>query len=214
MTEPTPRPKHFRGYPAPYGGILFSQAGCSIGCLPFVALPLYAAAFYWNSIEGHLRTGPVVALLASVLLFLLFITTLANAFPKPQILPYFEKPLGNAGTWLHGHALARNCRALDEAAMAHGVAPLSAFGYGDELNREEFAWHDAARGLETVWKLEELLPRFPGMVDDLAQVWDELQFIEDALAKAEGKGVRFCLHMRCSDYTCCREMEVRKGSYF
>jgi len=26
--------------------------------------------------------------------------------------------------------------------------------------------------------------------------------------------VRFCLHMRCSDYTSFAEMDARKGSYF
>ncbi|KAF0244181.1 MAG: hypothetical protein FD180_2766 [Planctomycetota bacterium] len=214
MTAEPQRLRHFRGYPAHYRGILFSQIGCSIGCLPIVASPLYAAAFYWNQLHGHLRTGTVVALLLSGLLFLMFVALLAQCFPRPQILPYFEKRLGDAGTWLHGQALARNCRALDEAAMAHGVTPLSAFGYGDELAREAFTWHDAARGLEAVRGLEELIPRFRELVDDTGAVWDELQLMEDALAKAAERGVRFCLHMRCSDYTSGVEMDARRGSYF
>ena len=214
MTVFPPKHRYFRGYPSRYRGHLFSQIGCSIGCLPIVALPLHAASFYWNAIHGHLRTGPVIALLLSGLLFLLFVTIVANGFPRPQILPYFEKRLGQTDTWLRGQALARNCRALDEAAIAHGVTPLSAFGVGDELAGEEFEWHDAGRGVETVRKLQELLPRFPDLVDDRVAVGDELQFMEEALAKAAERGVRFCLHIRCSDYTCAGEMLARKGSYF
>jgi hypothetical protein len=206
--------RYFRGYPARYRLDLFSRIGCTIGCLPMLAVPLFCASFYWNSIQGHLRPGPVAALVLSGLYFLGFVLILANGFPKPQILPYFEKPLGSIGTWLHGQAIARNCRALDEAAAAHGATPLSAFGYGDELNKEPFEWHEARLGLETVRRLEELLPKYPELVDDVVAVWDELQFIEEALAKAEAKEVRFCLHMRCSDYTSGLEMDARKGSYF
>lgn len=205
---------YFRGYPRGYRAAVFSRIGCTLGCLPLTLLPLYAAAFYWNALHGHWRLGPTVGLVLSGLMFLWFACMLCTLGSKPRILPFFEKQVGQTDTWLSGEALARNCRALDEAAAAHGLVPLSEFGYEEAPPGEESEWRDASRGVETAKGLAELVGRLPRLVDDPAQVQVELELLEDALAKASYRGIRFCLHLRCSDFVCPAEIAARKGSYF
>lgn len=208
------RYRYFRGYPHGYRAAVLSQVGCTLGCLPFTLLPLYAAVFYWNVLHGHWRLGPTVGLVLSGLMFLWFVCMLCSLGPKPRILPFFERYVGQTDTWLSGEALARNCRALDEAAAAHGLVPLSEFGYEEAPPGEESEWRDASRGVETARGLAQLVGRLPRLVDDPAHVQVELELLEDALAKASDRGIRFCLHLRCSDFVCPAEITARKGSYF
>ncbi|MCC6739772.1 MAG: hypothetical protein IT452_12065 [Planctomycetia bacterium] len=209
MPDPRTPFRTWRGYPAILRDTILSRIGCTLGCLPIVALPLYSACFYWSALERGLRPGPVVGLVLSGLLFLLFASLLCFRHPRPRFLPYFERGLGDTDTFLGGEALARNCRRLDEAAAAHGRVPLTAFVGG-----REGPFRAAGEGLEAVRQLAGLVASHPGVVDDPRAVLEELGLIEDALSKAHGRGVGFCLHVRCEDYVVPAEIAALKGSYF
>ena len=78
-------------------------------------------------------------------------------------------------------------------ARGLGLAPLSAFGWNDDLEREPLAWHEAAVGLKTV---DALLVHLQGEElawDDHAGIVADLKRIAHALSRADAQGIPFCL---------------------
>lgn len=129
-----------------------------------------------------------------------------------SIVPYFDRRLGVAetGTFGSGEEVAKQCRRLDAVAMEKGVAPLSAYGYADDVKGETLVWHDPRAGLETISALLAAL-RSDGPDGKLAE---ELGRIRAALQVAAEQGAKFCLILRSFDGTNAREHEMRKGSFF
>lgn len=127
------------------------------------------------------------------------------------ILPYFERRLGTADTFLRGSSLLGHSRALDDLAKQLGVSPLSNFASGDDMIWfERLQWHDPKEALRTT---EQLLN------SELAKTWSEnlisdLNSLQAALAEASKQSVRFCLLLREGSYTSGLEMDRRKGSFF
>lgn len=156
------------------------------------------------------------ALLASIgaaLLFFVVITSLCGTrdILRARILPYFEVPLGDTRTWLAGKALLKHSRLLDDSAQRLGVTPLSAFASGDPLiPGESHTMHDAAEALITVEAL--LLSPETGLLG--SRVHDDLVRLQEALALAKARGVRFNLHLREGSTASGHEMDMRTGSYF
>ena len=101
--------------------------------------------------------------------------------------------------------------ALDEAATRSGVTPLSAFLSGDDLiPGEELRWFTPDDALRTAERLQE-----PDVAATLpAGVIADLERLRDALGRASGQGIRFCLLIREGSVTSGHEMSVRKGSFF
>lgn len=214
MPEPNPGYRYFRGYPERYRRAYRRRIGCLLGCLPFVAVPVFTWAFYFQSLQQTFRLSHAAGLLVSFLMFVYLALMLVLERHSVTLVPYFESRLGDAATFGLGADVARNCELLDGLASRAGLAPLSAFGFNDDLDGEELRWHAAADGLVTVRGLLRLLEDHPGLVPRQDEVRNELLNIQDALAKAAAKGVRFCFHLRVWNATNAQEHAIRKGSYF
>lgn len=127
-----------------------------------------------------------------------------------SIAPYFDREIGGLSTFGQGEAIAKHCRRLDDLAAGKGAAPLSAFGYADDLKGETVVWHEPGAGLATVSSLlETLSPDGPDR-----RLVEELAAVRDALRAAESKGAKFSFILRSGDGTNAMEHQLRKGSFF
>ncbi|EEF57387.1 hypothetical protein, partial [Pedosphaera parvula] len=130
---------------------------------------------------------------------------------RVRLLPYFERRLGGADTWMHGEKLLWHSRLLDETAIKHGVRPLSDFTSGDDMiHGEVLEWFVADDALRTVNYLLETsgVTNFPdGVISDLGK-------LQHALKDAHSKDVRFCLLLREGSSASGAEMDQRQGSFF
>ena len=139
--------------------------------------------------------------------FLFFLWTLGSGIRDStvaRIVPCFQRPLGlgTASPFSRGAALARHCEELDKLASEMSVAPISAFGFGEN------EWHSAASGLDTITKLET-------RVDD-NEVLQDLAAIEAALRRAVEQDVPFFFVLRSGfdRFISPVEMDRRKGSFW
>jgi len=133
------------------------------------------------------------------------------------ILPYFKKHSGagevRGDTFLSGGAIARHCTDLDALALEAGLAPLSHFGFADDLSGAIVTWHDADQGLKTCSGLLKVLRQQPSRWKDTAAVIDDLARMEVCLQNACRLQVPFCLLLRHGSTASGHEMDVRQG-YF
>jgi hypothetical protein len=139
---------------------------------------------------------------------------------RPRVVPYFElkdfrrgdpsrKTAEESGrAFLSGEEIAANLEDLDELALRLGVAPLSSFGFGDDLLKQEPQWSGIDDGLRT---LSALLTN--ASKPDVAA---QLQNLAAALAKARQSQVRFCLIVRYGpdDAISGVEMAKRQGTFW
>ncbi len=100
-----------------------------------------------------------------------------------RVFPYFESEVGEIHTFLHGKALARHVKELDELAQSRGVRPLSEFGFHDDLDGEALVWHDPADGLATFDTLLDAL-RDGAEIDERPAVIADIEHIVHALNRA------------------------------
>ncbi len=131
-----------------------------------------------------------------------------------QVMPYFQRRVGEIDTFLGGRVLARHVVELDLAARGLGLAPLSAFGWADDLEGDTLTWHDPAAGLETVQALLALLKGEQVARSDRDAIVADLEGIAHALSRAGAKGIWFSLLLRHSTATNGREWEARQGTCF
>lgn len=151
--------------------------------------------------------------------------------PGPRILPYFQKisnvtgstsskleKLGDIDTYLHGYAIARNCRTLDIMAAKLNLRELSDFGFNDDFRGERPTWHPPEAGLSTTTGLLQELRRKGGgrenLLDSSEEVIADLEKIAAALCKAREKKVPFCFILRTTHSTNKQEHEQRLGFFF
>lgn len=132
----------------------------------------------------------------------------------PSIKPYFEKRIGGIDTYSHGRAIAKNCKALDQAALDLGIEPLSSFGFEDSFKNANLTWYDSRSGLKSVQALLHFVRLKSGAVCDTQAVITELERIETALKKAGEQNVSFCLTIDTTHTTNAMEHEQREGSFF
>ena len=148
--------------------------------------------------------------LALVVLFGVVSGQLADRYAV-RIIPYYDKKLPGAQTYLSGQALARNCLHLDRLATEHGLKSISEFGFNDPLVGETVIWHDPAEGLVTITGLREALTARPEAVDDAAAVMVELEKIQAAFEQACVEKVRFAFLLELGHSTSGRVWELRQG---
>jgi len=174
--------------------LLVSFTGVSLS-----ALGLYASATLWGA--GLRPSTLTLIVLAYGLLAFGAVLIAAVVWPlraRCRIVPYFAREMGPypstmSMAFTHGHELYRHSAALERAACAMGVTPLSAFGFGDDLYAQRVHWSAAADGLQTVTTLhgaamaDTATPR--GLVDDL-------DALASALRAAAEQGVDFALLLR------------------
>jgi hypothetical protein len=156
--------------------------------------------------------GIAAAVFSAAFLFLVWVSYrgIRDVF-QVRVLPYFEQPLGQKGTWLAGKNFLRHSRQLDEIATRLGVRPLSEFASGDDMIRgEKLQWFPPEEALKSVDRLlqpDTQTSLVPAVISDLTCV-------RDALRSACSKSTKFCFLIREGSSTSGLEMERRKGSFF
>ncbi len=132
---------------------------------------------------------------------------------RSDIVPYFDRKIGDIDTFGRGHALARNCRLLDRLAMEAGLPTVSSFGFADDMASERPRWHSPLEGLRTFRHLRDHLVG-PVRGDPSCLALDIAKVI-DALEKAAAIAASFCLLLRpTAGGMSGREMDQRLGTFF
>ena len=172
---------------------------------------MFAAGFGWALRQDHHSVPTWVGLgLALVVLFGVVSGQLADRYAV-RIIPYYDKKLPGAQTYLGGQALARNCLHLDRLAAERGLQSISEFGFNDPLMGETVIWHDPADGFVTISGLRAAVTAQPKAVDDAAAVMVELEKIQAAFEKACVEKVRFAFLLELGHSTSGRVWELRQG---
>lgn len=159
------------------------------------ALGLYASASLWG--EGlRPSTLKLVVLVYGALAFggVLVAALIWPWRARCRVVPYFAREMGpypgaTSVAFGRGHDLYRKSAELDRIAAALGVAPLSAFGFGDDLYGQAVRWAPAADGLRTVTALRADASLAPGVAADL-------DALASVLRVAAEQGVEFALLLR------------------
>ena len=145
---------------------------------------------------------------------LVMVAGMNDVLRHASVVPYFPGRVGEINTFCSGESLARHIDELDEVARTHDVAPLSGFGWNDDLENEPVAWHASAEGLKTVnFLLIALLREEAGWDDHVATIAD-LKQIAHALERADAQGIPFSLLLRHTTVTSGQEWDMRKGTCF
>lgn len=141
-------------------------------------------------------------------------TGIMEAMRYASVVPYFEQRVGGIDTFSHGMSLARHMAALAALAVSEGIAPLSDFGWNDDLLGEPLHWHDPVTGREAFERLISRVPALSLEAGEEGRLLDDLQRVLRALKIAESRKIRFCLLLRHSQATSAQEWELRKGTCF
>ena len=196
-------------YPPRYTEARGSDRGCSISVGLFFALFVFGFGYVlWLGLGG---TWQWVGLAFAVFLLVSFIYGDISGRRAVRIIPYYDKPLAEADTFLSGQALARNCLHLDRLAEERGLKSISAFGFPDALRGETVVWHEAGSGLPTITGLLEAVAAYPNAVDDAAAVVADLEKIKFAFEAAAPQGIRFAFLVEVGNSTSAHVWEIRKG---
>ena len=120
--------------------------------------------------------------------------------------------VGDITTYASGESLARHVDELDEVARTYAVAPLSTFGWNDDLEDEPVVWHAPTDGLKTVNFLLLALEHEETGWDDHAATVADLKQIAHALERADLHGIPFSFLLRHSTATNSQEWDIRQGT--
>jgi hypothetical protein len=191
-----------------------------------VAAVLALVAFI---VVPSLRAGGAFASTAFAALYLwYFIRTFRmHTATRPRVVPYFELKYFRSGdpsrktaeeSWsafLSGTGIAADLQRLDDLAGKLGVAPLSSFGFGDDLLKQHPQWSDITEGLRTLSALVAKV-REPSPVSFDGATVTDLQTLATALEKARETQSTFCLILRhgADNAISGVEMEKRQGSFW
>jgi hypothetical protein len=143
---------------------------------------------------------------------LVMVARLNDVLRHASVVPYFRRRVGEINTYSSGESLARHVEELDEVARTNAVVPLSAFGWGDDLEGEPVVWHASAEGLKTVNFLLVTLERDETGWDDHAATIADLKQIAQALERADSLGIPFSLLLLHSTVTNGQEWDARQGT--
>lgn len=165
--------------------------------------------------------GPVPALAPAMAaaVFLVFglwsgLGLLYDTCHHVQVIPYFERRLGEINTFLAGQTMARTMNHLDAVATEQNVQPLSSFGFADDLCGETLQWHDPKIGLQRIEAISRRITDLDIPDTILPPLLDELKKWQHALQRAASENVLFCVLLRHGMTTSGHEWDVRKGSAF
>jgi hypothetical protein len=189
-----------------------------------VAAVLALVAFIVVPSGGGFAASAVVALY----LWFFVWTLRKHAGRRPRVVPYFEQKYFRSGdpsrktaeeSWSAfsaGAGIAADLPRLDELAGQLRVAPLSSFGFGDDLLKQQPQWSDLADGLRTLSALIAKLREPEGARSFDATTVTDLQTLAAALEKARESQNRFSLVLRygADDAMSGVEMERRQGSFW
>lgn len=178
----------------------------------------------------RLRTGGAFIAAAIAILYLWYVARTLRIYAgmQPRVVPYFDVKdfrshdpsqaiaEESRAAFRAGAGIAANLPRLDDLATQAGVAPLSSFGFSDDLLNQQPQWSDLADGLRT---LSALLARL--REPESARPFDpitisDLQTLAAALEKAQQRQRRFCLVLRhgTDDFISGVEMQKRQGSFW
>jgi hypothetical protein len=201
------------GYPKEHWEVVYAAwrwAGLTVLVTGVPAAALALFAIRWN---GSLHLAAVAAAIFAVGTFTAVAGTW-DCWRYVRVIPYFEGKVGGIDTFLGGSGIARSLLFLDELAAEGGVAPLSAFGFHDDLRGETVGWHPPEEGLRTVETLLAAVDTEPGRVSDPEAVRRDLSRIAEALRRAADLRIRFSLLLLHGNATSGLEWERRIGSAF
>jgi hypothetical protein len=180
-----------------------------------VIIGLLAALFIGRSVFGNGSLLPGAIAMAILSLFSIAAAySMYDVRHHVQVIPYFERTVGDIDTFLAGHALARSVTQLDEFARDNQLQPLSSFGFNDDLCGESLNWHLAEEGLKTVNGLLQLLPTRSELLRNHETLADDLEKLRHALERAKDQQIRFCLLLRHGNGTSGQEWSMRQGTAF
>jgi hypothetical protein len=160
------------------------------------------------------RADFAVAVAAAVFVYYQFVMVagLNDVLRHASVIPYYRERIGDISVFSSGEGLARHVDELDDVARTHGVTPLSAFGWNDDLEGEQVAWHDPAVGLKTVNSLLLALEQEETWWDDQVETIADLKALAHGVERAHAKGVSFSLLLRHSTVTSGVEWDAREGA--
>lgn len=158
-----------------------------------------------------------LVLLAAVIFFLwhLLAAVRLNATNRPRIVPYFQTKYfehqASEESWAafrRGYDIAAHLSQLDDLTRRLGVAPLSSFGFGDDLLHQGPQWSSIEDGLRTLTALIDAPEAVPARSD--------LATLAAALKKASEHQTSFALLVRYGkdDFISGVEMGKRAGNFW
>lgn len=168
---------------------------------------------------GALRSDGLT-LFASITAAVFFFTlagsigAISDTVRHVRLMPYYRRRVGGTDTFLHGQALARCYRDLEWLAEETGVAPLSHFGFADDLAGETVIWHPATELLVTVRGLAEAIRADPESVCEPESVLQDLARWEAAFIRAADLDIELALLIRFGNSTSGLEWDRRIGDPF
>lgn len=178
---------------------------------------------------SKVHNGRIILEAAAILLYVVYSATTFWLVlrVRPRVVPYFERKYFRANkpqrvtdesmrVFRRGAGIATDIEKLDETARRLSVAPLSSFGFGDDLFSRDPAWREIDEGLATVDAVTAAV-RHPAMAATLdADTVEDLQALGDALRKARKRSTRFALIVRHGPdkFVSGVEMEKRRGSFW
>jgi hypothetical protein len=199
-------------YPKKY----WERAGGCLGTVNRLALVAATIAATFTVLIVRWEHAVVIAAIAYGFILLLFLVGPLEVYRTVHdvhFAPYFESKVGGLAYCAAMH-LAQHMEELDELARLHGVTPLSEFGWNDDLKGELNVWYDPLNGMKTV---NILLTYFAA--DEFARsnktaIQNELKALDQALARASDRRIRFCLLLFCGEATNEMKEARRTGSFF
>lgn len=201
-------------YPPAYWDELKRSRRGSLWALAITGVP--AALFAVLAIQPSAKAGAIFLASCSGAVFAFVVLSAIFGgldVRQARLVPYFREEVEGPFTLTHGEALARNCLRLDALAAARGCAPLSSFGFADDLAGERIYWYPAAEGVRTVSALLEEVQAWPEAVDVPSAVIGDLQILRERLEHAVSQEVEFSLLLRHGNTISGHEVDVRKGKF-
>ncbi len=189
--------------------LAFELIGAAVAAA-MTGFAVYARTPLAPRLMGVICCGDVIVFLG----YLLCLSGLSCTLCRGQVVPYFEHCVGEIDTFCHGQSLLRNLAELDRIAREVLVAPLSDFGWGDDMLGQNVVWHEPTAGLKTVKSLLAQLQSEDLARPNAAGIIDDLERIAHALERAAAEGCRFSLLLRYSDATNGQEWDIRQGTCF
>ena len=191
--------------------------GVSVLCLVLIGSVLVIAyrLYYWSF--GSILTVVLLCCLELILVWHIVRLFAPKIASRPRIVPYFsQKHFDHSATeesraaFQRGYDIAADLEFLDALAAELKVAPLSEYGFADDLFNQPLLWAALVDGVHTLDELIKLRDRIrPGTLDELLRM-------RAALSAAMATQRTFALLVRYwpDEYISGAEMSKRQGTFW